>query len=106
MAQSIAESVAITLRVTPTGNFPNLHGAIPAGRGEPAAVRAEGHPGNRLLVSRERDTTRRFVVVWQGGRVPDAHRVIVAGGGELGAVVIERCAADNVAVGEDPEHLS
>src|SRR5262249_23696679 len=39
----------------PSG-FPEFHGAVPAGGGEPAAVGAEGHPGDHILVCREGDT--------------------------------------------------
>src|SRR4029079_18353549 len=115
VAQSIAENVAIALRVTchglvtrsvtATQNFPYIHGAVPAGGGEPAATGAEVHVGNQLVVSRERDTSRRFIVVRQGGGVPDANRLIVAGGSELVAVVIECNIGEGAPVGEDPEHL-
>src|SRR5262249_4555474 len=44
-------------------------------------------------------------VAFQRAGVPDANRVVVAGGGELIAIVTERCVGDYVGVGEDREHL-
>src|SRR5262249_31713817 len=54
---------------------PDLHSAVKAGRGEPPAVRAEGHANHVAGVALEGEG---FLA---GGHLPDLHRAVGAGRG-------------------------
>src|SRR5262245_59894996 len=83
-------------------NFPDFDGVVPAGRGEPAAIRAEGNRGDLICVPRERDTVRgHHGVTGQRAGVPEADGVIVASRYNLVAVGTEGRAGDGAVMSVD-----